>query len=79
MVSFGKDSAVFKFGSIVRDAAIHARDLNTHVAPRRLDGFPSPGKRLSAVLPAAHAERGGLGEDHPGQPVGILGLAQNSQ
>src|SRR6266481_701357 len=63
MLRLRQRPAVFIFGRVVGDRAVHVGNLNAHRTPRRIHRFPSSRECLAPFLAAAYAQGCGLGKD----------------
>src|SRR6267143_2223514 len=72
-------TAVLVFRSVIGDRPIHARNLDPHFAPGRVNALPLPRQRLSPLISPPDAQRGGFGKDYLCQSCSVLRLGENRQ
>ena len=72
-------AAILVFRSIIRYGAIHARDLQSYIAPAGRYGDPFSSERLTLFLALPHAQSARFRENQVREFGGVLGSAQDCQ
>jgi len=75
----GYTPAIFVFGRIVRNAAVHTRNLYAHITPHRVYRLPAAAQTMALLLPAADTKGCCLGKDETRQSFRIGRIAEHGQ
>src|SRR5580698_7909531 len=72
-------AAILIFWSIIRYGAIHARDLQSYIAPAGRYGYPFSSERLALFLALPHTQSARFRENQVREFGSVLGSAQDYQ